>query len=103
MNKELNLQLDIHTDLDLIQEVAFKSLAGIKVSEIIKLRHTYKQDEKDYYNQIKMKYIIYLGLLSKEYKVNKEVERILFSYISHLIHELPVENMDDDDEFTLSI
>ena len=36
MKKQLNLQLD--SQMDMVQEVAFKSLAGITVGEISELR-----------------------------------------------------------------
>ena len=97
MKKELNVHLDTH--LDLIQEVAFKALAGIKVSEMNELRYTYEQDEYKFFNQIKLKYVLPLGLLSFEYKINHEVERILFSYINYLIHEIPVKKTDNDVQF----
>lgn len=101
MKKELNIQLDTH--MELIQEVAFKSLDGIKVSEIKELRYTCKKDEIAFFNKIKLKFIIHLGFLGLEYKITHEVEPILFSYIRYLLHELPVENLDSDDKFHLSI
>ena len=64
MVKELNLQLETHTDL--LEGIALKSLEGIRVSEIIELRQTSKQDE--YYNKLKSIYIIHLGLFSLEYR-----------------------------------
>lgn len=101
MKKELNIQLDAH--MDLIQEMAFKSLDGIKVSDIIELRHTCKRDENMFFNQIKLRYILPLGLLGFKYKINVEIERILFGYINYLIHAIPVESMERDVALQLSI
>ena len=101
MKRELNIQLDTH--MDLIQEMAFKSLGEIKVSEIIELRHKCKRDENMFFNQIKLRYILPLGLLGLKYKINVEVERILFGYINYLIHEIPVESMERDATLHISI
>lgn len=98
MKKELNMQLDEH--LDLLQNIVFKSIGGITVKEIIELRQTYQLDEYEYFNRIKLRYIVHLGF---EYNLTQEVERILFSYINHLIHELPIEGLDNDNEFHLSV
>ena len=92
MNKQINLQLDSH--LDKVQEVAFKSLAGITFIEIFELQQIYNQDFQKYFNLIKMKYIVHLGLLNLEYKISDEVEHILFSYIHYLISEIHLENKD---------
>ena len=101
MKKELNMQLDIN--MDLLQDIAFKSIGGITVKEIIELRQIYQLDAYEYFSRIKIRYILHLGLLGFEYKITHEVERILFSYINHLIHELPVDGLDSDNEFHLSV
>lgn len=95
MKRELNMEL--------LQDIAFKSIGGITVKEIIELRQTYQLDEYEYFNRIKLRYIVHLGLLGFEYKITHEVERILSSYINHLIHELPVDGLDSDNEFHLSV
>lgn len=96
MKKQLNLRLEEHVAM--IQEVAFKSLSGIKVSEIKELRQLFNQDKHRYFNKIKLKYVILLGILGLEYSATDKVEGILFSYITHLITELPIENSSDDNE-----
>lgn len=101
MKKELNIQLDEH--MDLIQDIAFKSIKGITKKEIIELRQTYQLDEYKYFTQIKLRYIVHLGFLGLEYKKTHEVERILFSYISYLIHELPMDGLDNVNKFHLSV
>ena len=101
MKKSLNIKQSSH--MEIIQEVAFKSLKRITVSEIINLRKLSKVDETAYYNNLKLKYILHLGLLELNFKITHEIEHIVLSYIDYLIHELPVENMEDDYEFTLSI
>ena len=101
MKKSLNIKQSSH--MEIIQEVAFKSLKRITVGEIINFRKISKVDKNAYYNNLKLKYILHLGLLGLEYKINNEIEHIVFSYIDYLIHELPAENMEDDYEFTLSV
>jgi len=101
MKKGLNINRSSH--MEIIQGVAFKSLKRITVSEINNLRKLSKVDDTAYYNNLKLKYILHLGLLGLKYKINNEIEHTVFSYIDYLIHELPVENMEDDFEFTLSL
>lgn len=91
MKKQLNLQLDTH--IEMVQEVAFKSLAGITVGEISELRLMFNQDTHSYFSLIKLKYVIRLGLLNLEYKISDELEHILFSYIHYLISEIQLENL----------
>jgi hypothetical protein len=98
MKKELNLQLDAHVEL--LQDISFKSINGIKVKEIIELRTLCKKNKYDYFNRIKLKYIVGLGMLGLEYKIHTGIEKVLYSYINYLIHELPVENYDSDAEFS---
>lgn len=92
MKKQINLQLDSH--LEMVQDVALKSLAGITLFEIFELHQTFNQDAHKYFNLIKIKYIVHLGLLNLEYKISDEVEHKLFSYIHYLINEIRLENMD---------
>lgn len=94
MKKNLNMQLDEH--MNLIQDIAFKSIGGISGKEIFKLRQTYQLDEYEYFNRIKFLYIVPLGFLGVEYKISDEVEQILFSYIHYIITELQLENMDSN-------
>ena len=101
MKKSLNIKQSSH--MEIIQEVAFKSIKRVTVSEIINLRKLSEVDNTAYCNNLKLKYILHLGLLGLTFIINKEIEHIVFSYIDYLIHELPVENMEDDYEFTLSI
>lgn len=96
MRNQLNLHVDSH--IKMIQEVAFNSLAGITVGEISDLRNIFHQDTYHYFNLIKLKYILHLGLLNVEYKISDEVEQILFSYIHYLITEIQLENMDINDK-----
>lgn len=101
MKKELNLQMD--TSLELLQNIAFKSLEGIKVSEVVELRRILLADEHEFFNLIKLKYILHLGLLGLEYKITTEVERVLFGYINYLLHELPVDSWDENDKLSFSM
>ncbi|WP_391116878.1 hypothetical protein [Psychrobacillus sp. L3] len=101
MKKELNLQSNLHVEL--IQKLALKSLNGIKVSEVLELRQTYKQDKNIYFNLLKLKYIIHLEFLSIEYKITKEVEKAVFGYVNYLILELPMNDLLEDAEITISI
>ena len=101
MRKRINI--NHHSHMELLQEVAFKSIKGITVSEIINLRKLSEVDSTAYNNNLKLKYILHLGLLGLKFKINNEIEHIVFGYIHYLIHELPVENMENDYEFTLSI
>ncbi|MCL1701168.1 hypothetical protein [Lysinibacillus sp. Bpr_S20] len=101
MKKELNMQLNIH--MDLLQDIAFKSINGITVKEIIELRQIYQQGKYKYFNQLKIRYILHLGYLGLEYEITPELECILFSYINNLIQELPVEGLDNDNVFHLSV
>jgi len=96
MKKQFDLQVEEHVDL--LQKVAFQSLSGIKVSEIKELRRLFNQDKREYFNKTKLKYIILLGLLGLEYSGTDKVEEILFSYITHLITELPIDNFNDNNE-----
>lgn len=101
MKKELNMQLDEH--LDLLKDIANKSLNGISVKEILNLRQTYHLNEYEYCNLIKLRYIVPLGLLGLEYFISAEVERIVFFYIHHQIQQLPVERYDSDTKFHFSM
>lgn len=96
MKKQFNVQFDSH--MEMVQEVAFKSLEGITVGEISELCHLFIQDTHKYFNLIKLKYIMHLGLLNLEYKISDEVEHILFSYIHYLITEIQLENTDSNDK-----
>jgi len=99
MKKELNLQLDAH--MELIQDIAFKSINGIKVNEIIELRKLCKKNKHDYFYTIKLKYIVGLGMLGLKYKIDDSIEKVLYSYINYLIHEIPVENYNSDAELSI--
>lgn len=101
MKKSLNVKRS--SRMELLQEIAFKSLKNVTVGEIVNLRKISEVDKIAYFNNLKLKYILHLGLLGLKYKINNEIEHTLFSYIDYLIHELPVENMKDDYQFTLSI
>ena len=95
MKKELDLQL--------LQDVAFKEINGIKAKEILQLRNIRKEDTYEYYNKLKLKYITSLGFLGLEYKVNQEIEKAVFAYIDYLIHQLPAEKMADSNaQFNIS-
>lgn len=98
MKRELNLQKDTH--MDLLQEMAFISLTGTKVREIKELRFTFEQDKNEYFNSLKLKYVVLLGLLGLEYKISCEVEYTLFSYIDYLIREIIYDSLDDDDQLS---
>jgi hypothetical protein len=43
-----------------------------------------------------------LRFLGVEYKINQEIERVVFTYIDYLIHQLPVKNMDSNAQFNIS-
>lgn len=98
MRKQVNLLLTSH--LEMLQEVAFKSLTGIRVIEIFELRQILNQDAHKYLNLIKLKYMVYLGLLNLEYEISEEVEHILFSYTHYLISEIHLENMNSNDKIS---
>ena len=98
MRKQVNLLLTSH--LEMLQEVAFKSLTGIRVIEIFELRQILNQDAHKYFNLIKLKYMVYLGLLNLEYEISEEVEHILFSYTHYLISEIHLENMNSNDKIS---
>ncbi len=100
MKQELNLKLEAH--LDLIQGLINKSINGITASEVMELRETRLKDMNQYFSLIKSKYILLFGLLSLEYKVNQENERIVFAYIDYLVHELPVDKLDTDLEVSFN-
>ncbi|MFS0637297.1 hypothetical protein AB1K84_15465 [Mesobacillus foraminis] len=101
MKREFNLQLNEH--MELLQDIAFKSINGIKVKEIVELRKLHNEDTYSYLNRIKLRYIALYGLLGLEYHVNQEIEKVLFSYITHLIKELPVENLNPYNEINISV
>ena len=101
MKKKLDIKQSSH--MELLQEVAFKSLKGITVGEIITLRQLSKVDKTAYSNHLKLRYILHMGLLGLKFRITFQIEHTVFSYIDYLIHELPVEYMEDDYEFTLSM
>lgn len=101
MKKVLNLQLDEHAEL--LQDIAFKSINGIKTKEILELRAIRKNDSYKYFNLIKLKSVLFLGWLGFEYNINLEIEKIVLGYIDYLVNNLPVENMDSDAQFFTNI
>jgi hypothetical protein len=101
MKQELNLQLDAH--MNLLQNIAFQAISGIKVKEVSELRNICKKDKDKYFNHIKLRYIVFLGGLGLNYKISQDIERVLFNYINYLIHELPVENKDSNAQFNISV
>ncbi|MDF2039347.1 MULTISPECIES: hypothetical protein [Cytobacillus] len=101
MKKEFNLQLDAH--MELLQGIAYKSINGIKINEILELRNICKEDNYQYFNRIKLLYIIFLGRLGLEYDINQGIEKALFNYINYIIHILPVEKMECEGQININI
>lgn len=100
MKKQFNLQLEEH--LDVLQEVAFQSLSGIKVSEVIEIRKRFYQNINEYAEFIQILYFSQLNFLNLLYELNEEVERALFGYIDYVIREIAVENLDSSDTLSFS-
>lgn len=91
--KELNLDNEAH--MELLQDIAYKAINGIGAKDIIELKELCLKDHYEYFNRVKIKYIVPLGMLSLTYQINTGIEKILFNYINYLIQELPAEQYKD--------
>ncbi|MDF2039855.1 hypothetical protein P2R12_23215 [Cytobacillus oceanisediminis] len=95
MKKELNLIIASH--MELLQGTAFKAISGISVKEILELRNIYSNDRYEYFNRVKLKYIFPLGMLVLTFKINTDIEKVLFQYFNHLMYGLPAEQYKDSE------
>lgn len=86
--KELNLESEQHSKL--ITNIIEKSLTGITVKEIIELKNTCEQDSYEYYNKLKLRYIVPFGLLGLNYNLTLEIEETIFFFIHDIIHQISV-------------
>lgn len=91
--KELNLELEQESKL--ITDIIEKSLAGITRREIVELRKICNQDRYKYYNKIKFKYIVFIGLLGLNFKITEEIEETVFFFIHDIIHKISVNGADN--------
>lgn len=97
MKKQFDLQKDAH--FDLLEDVAFKALSGIKVCEILELREMYKKDQLYYSNQIKLRYTVLLSTLDISHGLSLEITDALFTYIDYVIRNINVEGLNIDSKF----
>lgn len=103
MINKLELNLQSEQDSKLVFNIVEKSLAGITRKEIIELREVCEQDKFDYYNKLKLKYIVPLGLLGLDYKITLEIEETIFLLIHDFFHKVSVTgNLDNELEIQIS-
>ncbi|MBD7935920.1 hypothetical protein H9655_02670 [Cytobacillus sp. Sa5YUA1] len=100
MKTLLNLNNEAH--LKLLQDTAFKAIDGISIQEVLNLQKSFKDDPYMYFNQVKLKYLLPLGMLGLSFKINQEVEHALFQYISYVLHELELDRHMDSPEAILN-
>ena len=97
LKKQFDLQKDIH--FDLLEDIAFKALSGIKVCEILELREIYKKDQLYYFNQIKLKYNVFLSTLDISHGLSLEIMDALFTYIDYVIRNIDVDGLNTNSKF----
>jgi len=69
-------------------EIAEQALVGITRNEISQLRKTYYEDKFYFFNKLRLRYIVPLGLVGLEYYIFDEVEATLFTFIQELIFKI---------------
>ncbi|WP_087972751.1 hypothetical protein [Oceanobacillus rekensis] len=84
--KELNLNIEAHSRL--VTNIIEKSLAGVTVKEITELRQACELNRYEYYNKLKLKYIVLLGLLGLDYKITQEIEESIFFLMHDIIQQI---------------
>jgi hypothetical protein len=99
--KELNLNTEQHSKL--IKGVVENALTSIRVSEIVELKDLCQKDRNTYCNKLKLRYIVFLGLLGLNYNITEEVEEYVFFFLHDLIHQITVSDDDDDTELSVQI
>jgi hypothetical protein len=100
MKKELNLDIESH--MKLLEDTAFEAISGISAKEILELKAICSKDRYTYFNLVKLRYIVPLGMLGFTYQINTAIEKVLFYYINYLIHALPAEQYEDSAVFNIS-
>lgn len=93
--KEIDLQCKVHDKL--ITNIVEQALEGITGNNIIELRKVCRENRYEYYQRVKVRYIVGLGMLGLTYKITQEIEDNIFFLIHDIIHQITIDRYNKED------